>query len=128
MPEVLHLEDQRGQGRLLLAGLSAPEAQLQVLSHQGTIHGIVEDIGPGGARIVCRNAKGRVRRAQRAHFRFELPSPVGIIDEVVTITDASPHPGTGDVDVRLTFDQKNGALLEVLRHGWDGAAAKRQSA
>jgi hypothetical protein len=128
MPAALHLEDRRREGRLMLGGMDVPEAQLQVLTHPSTIHGIVEDIGPGGARIVCRNARGRVQRAQRAHFHFELPPPVGVIDEVVTITDASPHPRTGDVDVRLTFDHKNQDLLHVMRHGWDGAASRRKTA
>jgi hypothetical protein len=126
-PRALRVEDRR-DGRLLLGGMSVPEAQLQVLTHPAAIHGIVEDIDPSGACIVCRNARERVKRAQRAHFRFELPAPVGMIDEVVTITDASPDPRTGDVEVQLTFDQKNQALLDVMRHGWDGTGAGRKSA
>jgi hypothetical protein len=127
-PPTLRVEDRRRDGSLLLGGLSVPEAQLQVLTHPAAIHGIVEEIGPSSARVVCRNARERVKRAQRAHFRFELPAPVGMIDEVVTITDASPDPQTGEVEVQLTFDQKNEALLDVMRHGWDGAGAGRKSA
>jgi len=117
LPETLRLVEPRQPLRKLFGRDCVREAELHVLSHRGPIHGLLEDISPGGARLLCRNAPGHLAGGASALFKVELPEPVGSLQQMVRITGVESVPERGALRVRIAFEKKNEAIAAALRKG-----------
>ena len=121
IPSALHTEERRSELRALLGGDLATEGELRVLSHPGTIYGVVEDLSAGGARIRCRNAPTGLHDGDRGIFLLDLPEPIGEVNEMVRLLAVEVLPDGGH-SVRVQFRDRNQAIAKAL-----GAASKRKA-
>jgi hypothetical protein len=122
LPRLLTVTDRRDELRVLLGKELCCEVKLQVLSRNGPILGLIEDISPSGARLRCRNGGDELRRDRPAHFEAELPHPIGVIQQVVRILSVDSEPNADEWIVRVLFDEKVTAIEEVVKRGRPRAA------
>ncbi|MCP3904969.1 MAG: hypothetical protein GY715_15200 [Planctomycetes bacterium] len=128
MPETLRLVEPRQPLRTIFGRDCVREAELHVLSHRGPIHGLLEDISAGGAKLLCRNASSHLAGGATALFKVDLPEPIGSLQQMVRIVGVEPVPDRGAVRVRITFESKNEAIVEALRKGRGHLLTRRRSA
>jgi hypothetical protein len=117
LPETLRLVEPRQPLRTIFGRDCVREAELHVLSHHGPILGLLEDLSPGGAKLLCRNAPGHLTGGTSALFKVELPEPLGAIQQMVRVVGVDPVPSRGAVRVRVAFERKNEAIREAMRRG-----------
>ncbi len=127
-PATLHAIDLRREMRLLLGNDLVREAKLQLLGRAGPVMGLVKDISATGASLICRNADEHVRRSQQAHFKLDLPEPIGELREMVTIVGVEPDPQSDGVLVRIVFQKKVQAMVDVLNNNQRRGHPRRRSA
>lgn len=115
LPETLLTVDRRRGLRRLLGRDLVREAELHVLGRRGPILGLVDTLDAGGATLRCRNAGDHLHHGQNAEFKITLPDPVGVIEETVQVTDLTPAPEPGVLQVRVLFLKRNETIGDVLR-------------
>ena len=96
-PETLRLVEPRQPLRTIFGRDCVREAELHVLSRRGPIHGLLEDISGGGAKLLCREKDQPVRV-----MGLDFPNPVGVapgLDKNADCFEALGELGFGFVEV-----------------------------
>ena len=60
------------------------EATLKILGSQTPIHGLIDELTPSNAVLICRNARGRLQPDGEAVLHLEMPKG-GVVDDLVRI-------------------------------------------
>ncbi|MCA9295482.1 MAG: hypothetical protein KC983_03175 [Phycisphaerales bacterium] len=123
LPNELRIDERRLYHRVLVGYDIAPEATLRTPKCMMSIHGVIEDLSAGGARMRCRNGAEHLKAGQYGYVHMKLPAPIGMVDALVRLCHVDVSPLEQSVTVHLAFDTAIPAL-DAFIHNVD----KRRSA
>lgn len=93
------------------------EVELSSFKHRSPIYGMMVQLGRHSAKIRCHNALHKLQVGQDVYLKMELPPPVGLVTEMMRITDLLPTPSGKELQVAVTFHTRLKGLEELLESG-----------
>ncbi len=94
LPSSIKVEERRADPRTEITQEVAPEAQLYSGTMKSPVVGRLTNISMSGARVSMDSAAPGLSIGQELYLKFEMPDPIGKVDEVVEVQ-------------RLDFDRRN---------------------
>jgi c-di-GMP-binding flagellar brake protein YcgR len=104
LPDELRFDERRLYHRVLVGYDIAPEATLRTPKCMVPIHGVIEDLSAGGARMRCRNGAEHLQSGQYGYVHMKLPAPIGMVNALVRLCNVEVSALEHDVTVHLAFD------------------------
>ena len=93
-----------------------PAAALYPRPNDAPLRGTVLDISVGGMLIrVLHEPECELALQQRVHLSVQLPPPVGVIDESVTVVRLAPSANRTNNYVGVAFDGEVKGLADLVR-------------
>lgn len=114
IPESLVQGERRQNPRRKFILGDEPEVELTSFEHRSPIFGRVLDLSKGGMRITCTNGMNKLRIGQDVFIKMELPSPVGLLTELVRVIEISPGKHNHDLMISVSFQTPVNALVELI--------------
>lgn len=117
IPESLEVEPERlisTRGKRLEQEL---EVELSSFKHRSPIYGMMVQLGRHSAKIRCHNALNKLQVGQDVYLKMELPQPVGLVTEMMRITDLLPTPSGKELLVAVSFHTRVKGLEDLLESG-----------
>lgn len=115
-PTVLCADDRRSNRRVTFGPGPPPPAAIYARKNESPVRGTVQDISSGGMLIrILHEPNLALHLQQRAHLSVQLPPPVGIIDERVTIVRVAPGVNSGHHYIGISFERKIAGLEDLVR-------------
>ncbi len=125
-PTVLCADERRANRRVTFGAGPPPAAALYPKAKDTPLRGTVQDISTGGMLIrVVQEPNLELRLQQRVHLSVQLPPPVGVIDERVTIVRVAPGANRTHNYIGIAFEGKLAGLEELVRELKDGQQSHR---
>ncbi|MEE8154505.1 MAG: PilZ domain-containing protein [Phycisphaerales bacterium] len=126
MPAVLRADERRRHRRVTFGSGPAPAAALYPRSKDTPLRGIVLDISVGGMLIrILHKPESELALQQRVHLSVQLPPPVGVVDEDVTVVRIAPSANRTNNYVGVAFDGEVEGLADLVHRLEEGRHAPR---
>lgn len=126
MPAVLRADERRRHRRVRFGAGPPPAAALYPRPKDTPLRGIVLDVSIGGLLIrVLHEPECELALQQRVHLSVQLPPPVGVIDESVTVVRLAPSANRTNNYVGVAFDGEVEGLADLVRRLEEGQPAPR---
>lgn len=115
-PTVLCADERRANRRVTFGSGPPPAAALYLGAKDSPLRGTVQDISAGGILIrVLQEPNLELRLQQRVHLSVQLPPPVGVIDERVTIVRVAPGTNRTHTYIGIAFEGELAGLEDLVR-------------
>lgn len=115
-PTVLCADERRVNRRVTFGTGPPPAAALYPKTKDTPLRGTVQDISTGGMLIrVIQEPNLELRLQQRVHLSVQLPPPVGVIDERVTIVRVAPGANRTHNYIGIAFERELAGLEDLVR-------------
>ena len=116
MPAVLRAHERRQHRRVTFGSCPPPAAALYPRPKDAPLRGTVLDISTRGMLIrVLHEPECELELQQRVHLSVQLPPPVGVIDESVTVVRLAPSANRTNNYVGVAFDGEVKGLADLVR-------------
>lgn len=115
LPESLHVEERRTDGRVDLPMEIAPEAHIYGGKLNTPVVGRCTNISMSGARITVDGPLRGLAAEQEVYLKFMMPEPMGLVDEVVAVQRIETDPRTGRHEVGVSFHRRLERLAMLMR-------------
>ncbi len=124
MPAVLRAHERRRHRRVTFGSGPPPSAALYPHPKDTPLRGTVLDISIRGMLIrVLHEPECELALQQRIHLSVQLPPPVGVIDEDVTVVRVAPSANRTNNYVGVAFDGEVEGLTELVHRLEEGQHA-----
>ena len=125
-PQVLCAGERRANRRVTFGSGPPPAAALYTRAKESPLRGTVQDISTGGMLIrVLQEASLDLRLQQRVHLSVQLPPPVGVIDERVTIVRVTPGTNNTHNYIGVAFERDLPGLEDLVSELKEGQQPRR---
>lgn len=101
------------------------EVELSSFKHRSPIFGRTTSLGSRGAKIKCKNAMNKLQVGQDVYLKMQLPAPVGLVAEMVRITDLLPCSQSRELMVAVSFHKPIANFDLMLDRGMLSTVTKR---
>ncbi len=126
MPATLRAHERRQHRRVTFGSGPPPAAALYSRPKDAPLRGTVLDISIRGMLIrVLHEPECELELQQRVHLSVQLPPPVGVIDEDVTVVRVAPSTNRTNNYVGVAFDGEIEGLADLVRRLEQGQHAPR---
>jgi hypothetical protein len=116
MPQTLETDDQRGQRSVQIDIAGAIEAQLYAPQQaSGPCLGTLIDISMSTARVRSSAPPSWIAPGQPVFIKAMLPEPVGLIDELVDVSQLEPDGDGSHYAITISFRRRINGLAELMR-------------
>lgn len=116
MPAALRADERRRHRRVTFGSGPPPAAALYPRPQTAPLRGTVLDISIGGMLIqVLHEPECELALQQRVHLSVQLPPPVGVIDEDVTVVRIAPNASRINNYVGVAFEGEVEGLADLVR-------------
>ena len=124
MPAVLRAHERRQHHRVTFGSGPPPAAALYPRPKDAPLRGTVLDISIRGMLIrILHEPECELALQQRVHLSVQLPPPVGVIDEDVTVVRVAPSANRTNNYVGVAFKGEVEGLAELVRRLEEGQHA-----
>lgn len=126
MPAALRAVERRRHRRVTFGSGPPLAAALYSRPKDTPLRGIVLDISIRGMLIrILHESECELALQQRVHLSVQLPPPVGVIDENVTVVRVAPSANRTNNYVGVAFDGEVEGLADLVRQLEEGRLAPR---
>ena len=115
MPDSIKVEERRADARTEIMQEVAPEAQLYAGTMKSPIVGHLTNISMSGARVSMESAPPGLSIGQELYLKFQMPDPIGIVDEVVEVQRLDFDRRSSKHTVGVSFRRRIERLEALLR-------------
>ena len=124
MPTVLRAVERRQHRRVTFGSNPPPAAALYPRPKDAPLRGILMDISIRGMLIrILHEPECELALQQRVHLSVQLPPPVGVIDENVTVVRVAPSANRTNNYIGVAFDGEVKGLADLVRRLEEGQSA-----
>ena len=124
MPAVLRADERRRHRRVTFRSGPPPAAALYPRPKDAPLRGTVLDISVGGMLIrILHEPECELALQQRVRLSVQLPSPVGVLDENVTVVRVAPSANRTNNYVGVAFDGEVEGLADLVQQLEEGRHA-----
>ena len=129
MPAALRADERRRHRRVTFGSGPSQAAALYPRPKDAPLRGFVLDISIGGMLIrMLHEPECKLALQQRVHLSVQLPPPVGVIDEDVTVVRIAPDANRINNYVGVAFEREIEGLADLVHRLEQGQPAPRVTA